>query len=70
MLQSMGLRRVGHDWATEQQQQRLVAHQETFMKGQFLNCPCEVLLMDLGKQTEGHAAIQILLINTILAGTY
>ena len=70
MLQSMGLRGVGHDWATEQQQQRLAAHQETFMKGQFLNCPCEVLLMDLGKQTEGHAAIQILLINTILAGTY
>lgn len=40
------------------------------MKGQFLNFPCEVLLMDLGKQTKGHAAIQILLINTILAGTY
>lgn len=70
MLKSMGLRRAGHDWATEHQQQRLVAHQETFMKGQFLNFPCEVLLMDLGKQTKGHAAIQILLINTILAGTY
>ena len=39
------------------------------MKGQFLNCPCEVLLIDLSKQMEGQAAIQILLINSILAGT-
>lgn len=39
------------------------------MKNLHLICHCEVLLMYLSKKTGGHAAILVLLINTILACT-
>ena len=52
MLQSMGSRRVGHDWATEQQQQNEIVHDDMLHylatptpNNIDLFCPCLTSLM-------------------------
>ena len=59
MLQSMGLQRVGHDWATEQRQQQkvitlqvIVSLQPLHLMGSLPACTEEVVLSPAGKAPE------------------